>query len=95
MKVFTLKEMNNKDYVTFEQAEMLALFFNYDGETDTAYSVDTKELFTTNIKHSFNRQKMWGGIYGWKYSAYSAPTKDEAIEWLMNKLDTTLNIINK
>lgn len=87
--------MKKENYVTFEQAEMLALFFNYDKETNTAYRVDTKELFNTSIKCSFNRQKMWGGIYGWQYSAYSAPTKDEAIEWLMNKLDVTLNIINK
>ena len=34
---------------------------------------------------------MWAGIYGWHYSRYAAPKKDEVILWLMDKLDFVIH----
>lgn len=88
-----VKILSNEDniYVTFEQAEMLAHMFNYTEETKCAYDAKTKELIEFPICFNHNRNKMWAGIYGWHYSRYAAPKKDEVILWLMDKLDFVIH----
>lgn len=75
--------MSKEDFVSFEQAEMLAQLFNYRENCKCCYIVNTREFVESEkpVNHNFSRT--WTGR-GWHYTHYSAPTKDEAIEFLMN-----------
>lgn len=69
--------------VTFEQAEALAEIYQYNGKHRHCYSVDDKTIHNSHEKINHNINKIWTGR-GWKYFQYSAPTKDEAIIYLMD-----------
>ena len=73
-------------YVTFEQAETLAKEYGYKEPCKTCYDVKSKELLECQEPFNHNHSKTWMGIYGWKYAKYSAPTKDDAILWLMTTI---------
>lgn len=75
--------MRNDNLVTFEQAEMLARNFDFRSKCEHAYDADSGSLLTTTlgcINH--NHTKSWTGT-DWRYARYSAPTKDEAIDYLL------------
>lgn len=82
-----LLDNNSNEYVTFEQAAMLAHILNYRVKTDCAYDVETKQLYKFPEKYNFNQNKSWQGVYGWKYRLYAAPKKDDVIIYLMDKID--------
>ena len=75
------------DIVSYEEAEMLAQLFDYRGKCTHYYKVGDKEVKEHTEPMNFNTaQRVWAGME-WKYGMYSAPTKSEAILWLMDKLD--------
>ena len=75
------------DIVSYEEAEMLAKLFDYRGKCTHYYNLDDKEVKEHTQPMDFNTsKKCWAGM-DWKYGMYSAPTKSEAILWLMDKLD--------
>lgn len=75
------------DIVSYEEAEMLAKLFDYRGKCTHYYNLDDKEVKEYTEPMDFNTsKKCWAGME-WTYGMYSAPTKSEAILWLMDKLD--------
>ena len=89
-------EVENLDscFVTFEQAEMLCKKFKYSKLSKFAYNVDTKKLMMFSYEFNHNQNKTWQGINGWKYYYYNAPTKNEAIEFLIEELKYYKEIYN-
>ena len=73
----------NEELVTFEQAEMLAKTFGYRGKSKHCYITDSKELLESNEPMNHNLARSWAGVDGWHYARYTAPTKDEAINYLI------------
>ena len=49
-------------------------------------------MFSYEFNH--NQNKRWQGINGWKYYYYNAPTKNEAIEFLIEELNYYKEIYN-
>ena len=72
-----------KDRVNFEQAEALAELYCYNGKHHHCYDVEDHHMHESQDKIDHNRNKVCTGR-GWKYFHYSAPTKDEAIMYLMD-----------
>ena len=72
--------------VSYEEAEMLAKLYDFRGKCTHYYKVGNKEVKEHTEPMNFNSNKCWAGME-WKYSMYSAPTKSEAILWLMDRLD--------
>lgn len=83
-----------EEYVTFEQAEILAKEFGYKEGCNTCYDAKTKEFLESHEKFNHNHPT-WAGVYGWKYARYSAPTKDEAILYLMLTVEDMRNQISE
>lgn len=87
--------MNEQDkYVTFEQAEMLAKEFQYKVKCKHCYDANTKEFLESHEEFNHNHPT-WAGVNGWKYARYSAPTKDDAIRFLMDVGIVLRNSINE
>lgn len=79
--------MNEQDkYVTFEQAETLAREYGFKEPCKTCYDAKTKEFLESQEPFDHNHTATWMGIEGWKYARYSAPTKDDAILYLMTRI---------
>lgn len=74
------------DIVSYEEAEMLAKLYDFRGKCTHYYEVGDKEVKEHTEPMNFNSNRCWAGME-WKYSMYSAPTKSEAILWLMDRLD--------
>ena len=78
--------------VPFETALMLAeeYDFRYQGDNKPhhIYDAKTQELKdVSNICVPKRSPKIWAGIMRWQYQWYLAPTRDEAIEFLMGCVD--------
>ena len=74
------------DIVSYEEAEMLAVAYDFRKKCTHYYRVGDKEVKEHTEPMNFNSNKCWAGMQ-WKYSMYSAPTKSEAILYLMDALD--------
>ena len=75
------------DIVSYEEAEMLAKLYGFKKKCTHYYNVGVKEVKEHAEPMDFNTaQRIWAGM-DWKYGLYSAPTKSEAILWLMDRLD--------
>ena len=84
--------MDVRDIVSFEQAEMLADVYGFcytnKGNPHHVYNPDTKELIDMSGSEISKRSpRIWNGM-GWTYQYYLAPTKDEAMLFLMDSLDS-------
>lgn len=78
--------------VSFEQAMMLAEIYDFYYTNQSGkrphhiYDPKTEELKEADEYTGSRSPKVWTGM-GWKYQYYLAPTKDEAIEFLMETID--------
>ena len=83
--------MDVRDIVSFEQSEMLADVYDFrytHGSTHHVYDPKTKELIdVAGSEVSKRSPRTWNGM-GWTYQYYLAPTKDEAMSFLMDALDS-------
>ena len=85
--------MDVRDIVSFEQAEMLADVYGFSyvhkglGKPHHVYDPKTKELKEVENTIPNRSQRVWNGM-GWTYQWYLAPTKDEAMLFLMDSLDS-------
>lgn len=81
------------DIVSFEQAMLLAELYDFRYTNQSGkrphhvYDPKTEELRDADKYDSLSSPKVWNGK-GWSYLWYLAPTKDEAIEFLMGNIDT-------
>ena len=79
--------------VSFEQAEILADVYGFSyvhkglGKPHHVYDTKTKELKEVEDTIPKRSQRVWNGM-GWTYQWYLAPTKDEAMLFLMDALDS-------
>ena len=79
--------------VSFEQAEILADVYGFSyvhkglGKPHHVYDPKTKELKEVENAIPKRSQRVWNGM-GWTYQWYLAPTKDEAMLFLMDALDS-------
>lgn len=79
--------------VSFEQAEILADVYGFSyvrkglGKPHHVYDPKTKELKEVENTIPKRSQRVWNGM-GWTYHWYLAPTKDEAMLFLMDALDS-------
>ena len=79
--------------VSFEQAEMLADVYGFSyaykglGKPHHVYDPKTKELKKIKDIIPNRSPRIWNGM-GWTYQWYLAPTKDEAMLFLMDALDS-------
>ena len=75
------------EFVSYEEAEMLAQLYGFRRKCTHYYKVGEQELKEHTFPMDFNTaQKCWAGME-WKYGMYSAPTKSEAIQYLMDSID--------
>lgn len=80
------------EIVSFEQAMMLAELYDFHYTNQSGkrphhvYDPKTEELRDADKYASLSSPKVWNGR-GWTYQWYLAPTKDEAIEFLMETID--------
>ena len=75
------------EFVSYEEAEMLARMYGFRKKCTHYYKLGDKEIKEHTEPMDFNSaQKVWAGM-DWKFGMFSAPTKSEAILWLMDKLD--------
>ena len=78
--------------VSFEQAMILAEIYDFRYTNRSGkrphhiYDSTTKELRDADKYTSLSSPRVWNGM-GWTYQWYLAPTKDEAIEFLMEIID--------
>lgn len=81
---------NENDLVTYEQAKFLAETLDYRGKCKYVYDADSGRLTETNTPLNHNLSKSWTGTK-WKFSRYSAPTKDEAFNYLCEIISVLLD----
>ena len=85
--------MDISEVVSFEQAEMLADVYDFSythkglGKPHHIYDPKTKELKEVENTIPKRSPRVWNGM-GWTYQWYLAPTKDEAMLFLMDALDS-------